>query len=358
MIYWYVVIAFLLVSIFHPKSVNPIIQKYFFLFSYIFIVLFIGLRYASVDYFSYQLIYDSTFIKDIGFPFFESRSGTTGMEFLWALATSALKLIDFPFEAWVFLVATLSISIKFIYFSKNSQHLLLAIFLYVCFWMVKDMGQIRNGLAGGFALLSMGSIIKGNKTRFFLWSLIASSLQIFSLILFPLYFICWLARKKLSYYLIIFAVFFIISINGGIKSLILSLNFIPDILMAKAVSYAERGDIRLPTAFSITGTIYLIIFILSLWFWYTKHKENRALFVYSICLSYGLMMSYAMTGIYTAQSRALDLMAIPSFIMLLLTCYGLISKKYKPLSLAFIWIVSVTYFSRLELGFYSYDTIL
>ena len=173
-------------------SFNNKIDRVFrllFLFFIVFYVLIVGLRFGSVDYFNYEDIYYKTSISDFSFPFFDSNSGTTGNEFIYATATVVFKYFGLPFQVFLFFVALVSISLKFYIFKTYSKYFALSVLVYLSFNFTKDLGQIRNALSAGIILMSIIFISSRRPLGFYFSIFIASGIQIFAITALPLYII-------------------------------------------------------------------------------------------------------------------------------------------------------------------------
>ncbi|WP_404801354.1 EpsG family protein [Aliarcobacter skirrowii] len=129
--YWILFFSAVTISFLHLfKDTKRLEILFFFLYSYI-IIFIAGFKYESIDYFGYQYIYYNSFFSDFSFPFFKGSLGTTGKEYLWATFGSIFNQLGFSFVFWIFLVALLSVSIKFYFFKKFTPYFLLAVVIYI-----------------------------------------------------------------------------------------------------------------------------------------------------------------------------------------------------------------------------------
>lgn len=120
------------------------------------LALFVGLRYASVDYYEYQNIFG--YIKSyeqLGFPNYVPISGEKPVESFYAFLTLVVKSFGGGFVFFVFLISIISLGLKVYAFKKMSNFFYLSLLLYVSMWMANDLGQVRNGLASAIVLLSV-----------------------------------------------------------------------------------------------------------------------------------------------------------------------------------------------------------
>src|SRR5690625_2454445 len=138
------------------------------------LILFIGLRYNSVDYFSYLSIYNN--IKAYGFEGFLKEKG-----FIALILLEQIFIGSFSF--FIFLFAALSLIIKYIALRKLTQWVTLAIFSYIAIGLFsKDLGQIRNGLIGGIVLFSIYYAYHKKIFRFLLTIFLASQIHMSALL--------------------------------------------------------------------------------------------------------------------------------------------------------------------------------
>lgn len=362
MIYWTVFLTAIASSGVHFFRQLKIIALPVF-FALALVLLFInGFKYASVDYFGYLDLFNDTSFKDIKFPFYTTNYGTTGMEFIWASFSSLFKWMGLPFEAWVFFIAVLSMSIKFYFYTKYLKFPLIAFVAYLSLLFAIDLGQLRNGLAGAVLLFAIQPVLKRQFFRFLIVVFIAANIQVIAWVAFPLYFFFWQFKKRPKLMLLLFIALFLISASGGAASLLTSIAILPELVQLKLQAYSERGADARSTALSYVGIVYLLVFSC---FYKNKIKilnNKPEVYVLGVFFTYGLMLSYFFTGIHTAAARSLDLLTLPAFIFIfayLFEDFKRIENKLIILLLGFLFFVLNFYkVVSSESGFAPYQNIL
>lgn len=321
MIYWIVFLSTAFASLTHfLKELKPYTQL-LFLFVYAFILIIVGFKYASVDYFGYEEIFNEASFSDFGFPFYTTSLGTTGMEFVWASFSSLFKLIGLPFTAWVFFVAFISVSIKFYYYKKITPYFLLAVVIYISMSFVKDMGQLRNGLAGALLLFSIYPIIERKLVKFLFVILLAFGVQAYAIVALPLFWLYPIFKKARFSLIAILTALVFLSFFGGISEIILStiksFSLVPEGIIHKLEGYTSSSSNRI-VIFTITGSTYTLFSLLFLIFKDKILKFSKEFFLFGVMHTYGLFLFLLFTGIDTLTARSLDLFSMTSLPFLLL----------------------------------------
>ena len=185
-------------------------------FLLMFFVLFVGLRYGSVDYGGYLRIYEHVP------PLASMRSPADffrhSVEPGYAFLTSLAKTLSVSFPAFLFGFALISLAIKFTAFRKLSPYLFLTIVLYLSEYFFKDLGQIRNAAASGIVLAGLPVLANGNRRAFVLLVLLAASIQAVALAgLGLLFYPLFRTRRGIMFLLVVSLV---VSIAGGLGALI------------------------------------------------------------------------------------------------------------------------------------------
>lgn len=361
MIYWIVFFSAALASLIHFFNQLKTYAKFLFVFIYALILFIAGFKYASIDYFGYQDLFDEADFSYFGFPFYTATFGTTGMEFVWASFSSLFNLIGLPFTAWVFFVAFISVSIKFYYYKKLTPYFLLAVVVYISMSFVKDIGQLRNGLAGALLLFSIYPIIERKLIKFLFVILLAFGVQAYAIVALPLFWLYPIFKRARLSLIAILAILVFLSFFGGISEIILStiksFPLVPGGVVHKLESYTSSSSNRL-VIFTITGSTYTLF---SLFFLIFKNKIlifNKELFLFGVIHTYGLFLFLLFTGIDTLTDRSLDLLSMTSLPFLLLAplCF---SKGLTRLVFVFVIILfcGLKLYSNMG-GFEPYQNIL
>lgn len=361
MIYWIVFLSTAFSSLTHFfKELKPC-ARYLLALFYAVILFIAGFKYASIDYFGYQDLFNEADFSYFGFPFFTASLGTTGMEFVWASFSSLFNLVGLPFTAWIFFVALVSISIKFYYYKKLTPYFLLAVVIYISMSFVKDIGQLRNGLAGALLLFSIYPIIERKLVKFLFVILLAFGVQAYAIVALPLFWLYPIFKRARFSLIAILAALVFLSFFGGISEIILntikSFSLVPEGIIHKLEGYTSRSSSRV-VIFTITGSTYTLFSLLFLIFKTKIWKFSKELFLFGVMHTYGLFLFLLFTGIDTLTARSLDLFSMTSLPFLLLAPLYF-SKGITRLTFALIIIL----FCALKLysimpGFNPYQNIL
>lgn len=321
MIYWTVFLGAALASLIHFFNELKPYAKFLLVLIYATILFIAGFKYASIDYFGYQDLFNEADFSYFGFPFYTATFGTTGMEFVWASFSSLFKLIGLPFTAWVFFVAFISVSIKFYFYKKLTPYFLLAVAIYISMSFVKDIGQLRNGLAGAILLFSIYPIIERKLIKFLFVILLAFGVQAYAIVALPLFWLYPIFKKARFSLIAMLAILVFLSFFGGISEIILStirsFSLVPEGIIHKLEGYASSSSSRI-VMFTITGSTYTLFSLLFLVFKDKIFNFNKALFLFGVMHTYGLFLFLLFTGIDTLTARSLDLFSMTSLPFLLL----------------------------------------
>ena len=177
---FYFCIAFFLciLSLCHYDRNTKIIgNKIVFLIAGTFLLLLAGFRYGfETDYLSYKHIF---------------MDGGRNYERLFVFLIHFCKQhIADDYNAFVFLLAFLSISLKILFFSRLKNPLL-ALFLYYCLlWLMAETNGIRQGFAISFLLWSLVYVKRRKVLPFLMLVAVAFFCHSSSLIFLPVYVVC------------------------------------------------------------------------------------------------------------------------------------------------------------------------
>ncbi|MBD3842430.1 MAG: EpsG family protein [Campylobacterales bacterium] len=284
---------------------------------FILIFLVVGLRYASVDYFSYLTIYEGvTSFSNLG-VFIYPVSESTPVESGFAALILLEKLLYGNFFAFVLIFSMISIAIKYYTFSKLSPYLLLSILIYLSdefFW--KDLGQIRNAMAAGILLLSVIFAYERKPVKFFFLLFIATLFHSAAIIGFIIYYLRYVARPFLMAAALIVAT--LIAAVGGIGLLL------PDIASAfgfgdstRLVKYVDSKYVDGIGAFGGTFMLHILLASLMIYFYrplikkWTYNSVLIPMYVYGTVL----MFSFIDYGIIAGRIR--EMIAVPALVIVL-----------------------------------------
>ena len=302
----------LLISIIVKKT-----DKFTALFLFLGLLFFIGLRYASVDYFGYQWIYEN--IKEHGlFAGFNKELGFSLLNLIEQKTTGS-------FFVFIFLFSFISLYIKYSALKKITPLITLSFFVYLSttlFW--KDMGQIRNAFASGVMLYAVYYNFNKKPIKFVLSIVLAFSVHSAAIIGFIIYYINKLKNKELMYSILVIS--FLIGAVGGLGHIIIS--YLPaDFLSGRAQSYIGS---KYDTEKNILGlsSIANLLLMLLVVYNYNRLIEFLHINTYFIPLAVvALSMENIFTDFGIIGSRVSDILYLPSLIVLLVSLYGMSSKN-------------------------------
>lgn len=323
---------------------------FYFIFCF-FLVLFVGLRYASVDYFSYQDIYNNVNVGN-DFNFFSfSVDGRSSVESGFAGLILLTKYSGLSFYHFIFLISFVSLNLKFYAFKELSPFLFLTLLIYVSDeYLFKDMGQIRNAMASGLVLLSIIYIYQSSKIKFICTIVIAASIHVFAYIALPLYFVRYFNNRNILIGILVLSIF--IAFFGGLGSILVNVaeafDIPPDSRLVKYI-YTDYGMSR--NLFS--GTVFFQLFWCLFCFIYydglLSVRKYNFILIPILILSTSLMLCFIDYGILFSRIREMlyvpvQCVLLPSFVLLF---NG--NKKLIPWAIisgyCFLYLVSITNWS-------------
>ncbi|WP_210455386.1 EpsG family protein [Vibrio crassostreae] len=335
MIYISIFIATVLSTI-EDFSKRLISFKFFYVIVF-FIFCIVSLRYNSVDYFSYQRIYDDIGgFSPLGF-FIYDLSEMTPVESGFALLIILEKMLFGDFFLFIAIFSLLSLIIKFSAFKKLSPYVLVSTLIYLSneyFW--KDLGQIRNAMASGIVLWAF---YYAYQRRFLLFSFIVLLAGLFHSVAFvalPFYFVWWLRRRFFLIASLIIALFIAVYF-GGIGSILVD---IASMLGAgensRILKYADPEHVSSYGLFS--GTFTLQFFMCCVFVFFHKRIVLKwpiseffiPIFIYSSCL-YFVFIDYGIVA-----GRINEMITIPIGCVLLPTLILPFQDKSKIIPYIFI----------------------
>lgn len=337
------------------KGQLKLISKILFTYLFFIIVMIIGSRVGGPDYSSYAEIYSLTSFSCIGFPLFECFSGTTGNEFIYAFLSSIFVSFNLSLVCWFFFVGALSVLIKLAIYRKVSNYFWLSVFIFFSLVFHKEIGQIRNALAGGVILWAVYFAVHKNFKLFIFSVLLASGVQIFSLsaiVLYPL--INFNLNKSL---LLKFGSVVILtsSFFGGITSILVEYsNIFPPILARKLLGYFDNDQSY------ETGLLSLIFILLVLFSaGFSKHfSRDKYAYGYAICIFYGVLGYFLFKDVATLGGRFGDMFVLGAMPIFFARIVDFFSSRYKFTPYFIVLIFGTVMFYRVMYKFPAYESFL
>lgn len=321
MIYWIVFFSVTVLSLSQYFKNSKNFSIFFLYFIGFFLISFVGFRYESVDYYSYFTIWDNIEFDDFGFPIFKGSGGISGKEFIFATVISLFKSLGFSFELFIFLVASLSVGIKFYFYKKLSPYFLLSILLYLSMGFSKDLGQIRNALAAAILLFGLRPLVERSFLKFFLVTLIASGVQIFAI---SALFAYWLYpvvknRRYLPYFILLIS--FSASFFNGIASrLVHIITIFPGPIANKVLGYYSNAGLLYYNPLNISFLLFGLIFLRYRKFIFAQNEYLIGLVVYHL---FSLCIYFLFFDFPIISSRIFNLLSFNSVVILLSVLVGL-----------------------------------
>ena len=281
------------------------------------LILFAGLRFKTgYDFFTYKEIFDAVKFGE------NNQSGV-----LIIVEPGFIAIIEFVkfftsnFQGLLFLMAFITITLKFKYFYNLSPFNFVAVLIYFTSgFLINEMGQIRQGLAIALVLFAFKYLIEGNNKKFFLLSSLAFLFHFSVVFVFPVYFLLRkkISTKKLLYALIPLTLFFLVDIRPLLLSI---LDLIPMAqLQSKATFYLYSEEFGHPLGFNLSFILRVLIFVTMIYFQdrgnskFSFYEKLIPLYFYGIIL-YVLFNSVADFAIRSSlYFKSLECIILPCFI--------------------------------------------
>ena len=190
MIYTICFVIFLLAAVFFDVFTTKQIKKYengFFIVGCILLIVMAGIRVnTGYDFQSYKIIFENVKSQNI----LQIFSGG------WSLVVEPGYLIlnyifkALSFQQFVFVIAVLSISLKTSFINKYVEKKMLCLLIYYSmYFLLYDMGIMRQGIAIGILFWAYDAILKDNKFKFFILIVIATLVHSSSFLFLIVYFV-------------------------------------------------------------------------------------------------------------------------------------------------------------------------
>lgn len=249
---FFTLVFFSLIGFFLPRKVN----NFLLFICFISLLLFAGLRLnVGFDYDNYKIVF-----TDI------SYNAEYFIEPVFLLFTRIFQTITFDYNAYLFVIALISLSLKFRFLYKYSVLPLVAVLLYYSrIYLGSDFGQIRQGIALGVILLTFPYLVKKKFYKFCILVILATLIHVSAILFFPIYFIVHKVYSK--------KIIFVSIIVGLVASLIdmkpILLESFSSILPAglafKLFIYATTEE-NIGLTFSVFFRLFIIIYTV-FFFW-------------------------------------------------------------------------------------------
>lgn len=314
-----------------------------------------GIRYDSIDYFSYEEYYQTiSDFRDLTLAGYKVN-WAGNVEVGYAIFVLLSKMIGLSYEAFIFIFACSSVAIKYKAFAKLSPVILASIMLYYSDSLYyKDLGQIRIGMAAGILLLSLYELSIGEYIKSFVLILIAASIQSFA-ILGLLYYLGRMVNTK-KRCIIIAILSLVLLFSGGFA---MTLSQLVSGLFGEWLEKVEiyRTQVSDPVGVLSGTNVQTLILTMLIIIYYDQlvaiQESNKLLigiFLLFVCLMYSSVDMEIIWG------RVRDLFLVGISIVLLPSF--LLMKKHNALSKLIIVGYSIIWFVLLDNHRNIYKTIL
>lgn len=314
------------------------------IFLIIFFIFFmvVALRTSGIDYESYIYIYNMQSFEYFSFPLYNGIGDTTGNEFIFATLILIFKSLNLSFQSFLIFIGVLSLGIKFYFIKKYSDFIVLSCLLYFATLFVKDIGQIRHGLAIAIILFAILPLVKRQAIYYFLVVILASLVQVFSIVALPLYFLYpYLKNKKIAYLFILTSL--MVYVSGGIFDSFMPLTKLFTLsIEQKVYGYYENNelDILYLNVFNIS----MLVFSLFLIYFKEKISKNNLFFEGLIVSNiYAISFYFFFADLGIIAGRIFELLGLYAVIFIMPTFIKILKPKIIPIIIILIFSSLLSY---------------
>jgi hypothetical protein len=263
MIYYVIYFVLSFFALINVYSRNKIIIIFNAVLAACILILFAGLRFnVGFDYYNYELYYNAVV--------------NSNKIFVEPLVKAFIYLCDYlntGYVGFLFIMALVSISIKFKFVIAYSAIPLLSILLYYSrIFIISDFGQIRQGLALGLILFTYKPIIERRFKQFLLIVICSCLIHSAAIIFLPIYFVVEKEIQPRYMFLIMLTAIPVATIN--LKSVIIQMfsTLLPGGLVDKLMFYSENEQF-----IGLTFSMFLrgVIVLLCITVYWRNIKDNK-----------------------------------------------------------------------------------
>lgn len=340
MVYYSVYFLLIILSSIEVISNKIRNNRFFYLLPTIILVLLAGLRYhTGYDYLSYQNIYES--INNFNDIF------KLNIEIGFLFINWGLKFIIDNFQVFIFVVAFFSVILKSKFLKKYSEYAVIPLLYYFSFYfLVRDMGQMRQALSVGILIWSIPYIYKRDFWKFLSIVLLASSIHFTSII----FLICYFFNKiklnipKIIILILLSLLFSIIDLKIILEYLFENIfNFLP--YSHKIPNYINnKPDEVARIGFSLKVIWRLFILTISLLF-YNRLIKFKYFETYFKIYFIGSVIFFSFNSVSIFAGRLTDSFF---FIEGIILSYIIVLFKYKEIKIILLIVLALISFVRLN----------
>jgi len=318
MIYLVILLALIIMSFFNVNLKFGTGQFIVYIIATVVLILFAGLRVGGYDFDNYHGIFHGLSFGNNNDDLLDSIT-----EPGFSLLAKLFKVLNLPFGIFILLFACVAVSLKSKYFLSYSEYPFFSLVIYFSVaYLIKDMGQIRHGLAMAIILVSFTYLFKKKLKGFLFFVGLAFMFHASAIIVLPAYWFAKLKIKPVTYALVSFILLPLLFFD--LRPVFLSLigyTYLPQI-QSKATLYLYSDQFGSPLGFNISIVFRLVILGLLVLFAkagnkrYNYYDDLAKLYFYGIIL-YIVFNSVSDFAIRTSDYfKLLDCIILPFFVYL------------------------------------------
>ena len=315
MIYYLILFVLVIFSLIEAVNENKKVSGLWLFLVGVFLMLFAGFRTVGVDVDEYKNYYEIS--KDVTALF------NLGVEPAYAYLNYLFKTANIPISILFLFIAAIAISVKMLYIRRYSPYIFISIIIYyTTLFIIKEMGQIRHGVAIAFVLIAFGLMAENRNKLALMFIAVAFTFHYSAFCVLPAFFI---VKPR---------------INSAWIIAILLLLF-PIVLMdlkplfVQVISLIPNTDIRTKGEFYINSPLFgnkiginssliLRVIVVSVMLFYRKVLEQKMSYFNAILNLYFMGLCYYITlssvEEFAARAsvyfRSLEIIILPSFVLL------------------------------------------
>jgi len=279
------------------------------------LICFAGLRTVGADLENYASIY-----KVLQSPNSWNDWTVVTLEPAFKLLFSLLKTTNF--QTALFVTATIAVFLKATFLKKYSPYPILSLAIYfTSIFIIKEMGQIRHGVAMGIILWSFDALFQNNKKRFLILVVTAILFHWSAFCVLPLYFF---ANRTIPSYLygiflaVILAIVFL-NLTAVIANII---DLVPIAGLEGRANMYLKGNGQFSEKIGINSTFILLIVVMAVMLIFRKKLTEKYPYFDNVINIYFLGIFYF--GFFNSISefaqrltiyfRMIDMLVLPMII--------------------------------------------
>lgn len=300
---WMVLVS--LIPLYYSSGEREL-KLFFASVAYFSIVIVSGLRVGGIDYENYKTMFE---LVSNGYNYFQNT--VYGVEVSYLIVCDLSNQLGLGIQG-VFLFYSITTSI-FLYksFSKLCENPIVALLMYVSFlFIVRDMAQIRSGLAGSILLYSICFMIARDYKKSTLWILVATLVHASSIVFISSLVTMFIkpSRNKILMIPIVGFLFGYIGIGGMIIESISS-DLIGSYFSGKLNDYTVESSLNYKLGlFDITNIKNILVCILCAM--YINSINNKSFGLCSLVFVIGVTIRLVFSDFSTIGGRTASILTV------------------------------------------------